>query len=60
MNPSVSVAEGRCDGEDSPDKQHCNCWWDGDACHYCGAPEMSMDQMVEQGMAEGPVRNPNG
>jgi hypothetical protein len=35
---------------------HCVHWWDGEACCWCDAGEMSMDDMVEQGMAEGPLR----
>jgi len=22
---------------ESEDHNHCNCWWDGEECHYCGA-----------------------
>lgn len=22
----------------SADGQHCNCWYDGEACHYCSDP----------------------
>lgn len=54
----VTSEEGAC--QESPDGQHCEHWWDGEPCHFCGAPEMPMEQKVKQGMVEGPVRNPNG
>ena len=34
------------------DNQHCNCWYDGGKCCGCGAPEMSNEQKVAQGMIE--------
>lgn len=54
MTAHATSEEGYC--VKSPDDQHCNCWWDGDACHFCEAPAMTMEQMVEQGMCEGPPR----
>ncbi len=29
------------------DGQHCDCWYDGEACCACGAPEMTAEQMRE-------------
>jgi hypothetical protein len=45
---------------ESPDDLHCVHWYDGEACHFCGDEAMSEDDKVEQGVVEGPVRNPNG
>lgn len=42
------VRTARHGGEDS----HCDCWWDGEACHACGATPMTEDQKREQGMIE--------
>ncbi len=25
-----------CEGDDSPDAQHCSDWWQGATCCYCG------------------------
>lgn len=32
------------------DGQHCNCWFDGDACCNCGAPAMTEEEKAAQGM----------
>jgi len=40
------------------DQTHCRCWWDGDACCACGAPAMSEDQKMTQGMIEEDERCP--
>lgn len=44
----------------SEDGTHDYGWWDGDACAWCGAAEMTEEQRVEQGMVEGPPRQPRG
>lgn len=31
---------------------HCDHWYDGDECCRCGAPEMTEEQMREQGMLD--------
>lgn len=47
---SVGVKEGKCEcpsvkhghhPRTGPDGLHCECWYDGDACCNCGAPEMT-------------------
>jgi hypothetical protein len=48
MDPVVE--ETPC--EKSPDGIHCEHWYDGEACHYCGAPEMTDEQKRAQGMIE--------
>jgi hypothetical protein len=53
----TAVDEGHC--PKSVAGSHCQHWWDGEACCWCHAPEMSMEDRVAQGMAEGPVRRPN-
>jgi len=30
------------------DKQHCNCWYDGDACCACGDPATNSEDRGEQ------------
>lgn len=32
------------------DGQHCDHWYDGGACCACGAPAMTFEEKVEQGM----------
>lgn len=32
------------------DGAHCEHWWDGEECHSCGAPAMTYEQKLEQGM----------
>ena len=32
------------------DGQHCDCWYDGEACCACGAAAMTNEERIEQGM----------
>jgi len=34
------------------DAQHCNCWYDGEKCCACGAPEMTAEEKKEAGAEE--------
>jgi hypothetical protein len=34
------------------DRQHCNCWYDGEVCCGCGAPVMTEAEKREQGLEE--------
>ena len=48
-------SEGFCKARD--DRTHCEHWWDGDGCCSCGAPAMTQEEMIEQGMII-PVESP--
>ena len=37
----------------SPDGKHCRHWYDGQGCHHGGAPAMTREQMIAQGMIDG-------
>lgn len=45
-NPDRSYCPAR------EDHQHCDCWWEGDACCACGAPGMTDDEKRECGMLD--------
>lgn len=48
-NPTPPLDEDeRC--ASGQDGIHCRCWFDGDACCACGAPEMTAEAKREQGM----------
>jgi len=51
---SKNIDEGYCPAR--LDEIHCEHWWDGDKCHSCKAPAMSIEQQIEQGM----LPMPNG
>lgn len=42
--------EGYCHARE--DQVHCEHWWDGDGCCSCGAPAMTQEEMIEQGMID--------
>lgn len=51
------------DPEETPcpvreDGLHCDHWYDGEGCHACGEGPMSEEARVQQGMVEGPPRDP--
>ena len=48
----MSISEERDDGfcEVNTDSLHCEHWWDGDSCCLCDHPEMTHEEMLEQGM----------
>lgn len=47
------MAEPGCGTPTCPQgKTHCDHWWDGDACCRCGAPEMTREEKIAQGMEE--------
>ncbi len=48
MNIDNSDKETPCTKRE--DKIHCECWWDGDKCCACGAPEMSHAKKIEYEM----------
>lgn len=45
---TATVEEGHCHARE--DCIHCDHWWDGDGCCSCGAPAMTQEEMIEQGM----------
>lgn len=47
---AIEEAETRCPRSD--DDQHCRHWYDGGRCCSCGAPGMTEEQMVDQGMID--------
>ncbi len=38
-----------CPKGDEEDSVHCRCWYDGEKCCKCGAPEMTEEKRIEQG-----------
>jgi hypothetical protein len=38
----------------SLDKIHCQHWYDGEICHFCGAPAMTEAEKRDQGMLDPP------
>ena len=59
VNARLAVAEEDFYCAKSLDEHsgHCRCWFGGDACCRCGAPEMMIEQQREAGMpTELPIR----
>ena len=48
----ADAGESPCPDSADGSKQHCQCWYEGEACCACKAPAMTEKKMREQGMIE--------
>lgn len=47
---SEGMPEGECEASERPCGHHCNCSWENDHCHWCGAEfgeELSVSEVVD-------------
>ena len=58
MSAYLSEEQEAAELQDCPNSKdgrgHCPHWWDGDGCCWCDSGPMSQEEMIKDGMLEGP------